>query len=248
MAGRFASASSQYVKNASSPLVSTGYPFTMAVWVNLTTLQGQTIACLAASGVDTQNLRIESGATGTFSVTAQVSAGSTLATTTGVAATGEWTFVVGRFISATNRWIDVLFAKGAPEHVQATTSRAPTSLDTIGIGGRISLTPALFLSGLVGEFWYTDTDIQPDGLALNDVTLRQLAYGGPFSMANIVKDIVEYRSLLKALTSNGDDPAEVYSRGVPRVWTQSGVPTVGPHCPLPYSYKKPRERKRLLLV
>jgi hypothetical protein len=87
------------------------------------------------------------------------------------------------------------------------------------------------MDGKIAGLWYTNTDIQADGGQLQERTLRQLAFNGPFSLPNIAKDIVEYRGFRSSLASRQDDPSEVYYRGTPPVWTNVNGVTLGPHPP-----------------
>jgi len=108
--------------------------------------------------------------------------------------------------------------------------------------------PTFFLNGLIAEYWLTNTDIQPDGAQLDDNLLRQLAYGGPFSVPHIAKDLIEYRSFRKVIESDQDEAPgdEVYWGGAGRqVWTNTNGVRRGPHPPLPGYYKRPRPRQML---
>lgn len=87
--------------------------------------------------------------------------------------------------------------------------------------------------------WYTNTDIQADGEQLQDSTLRQLAFGGPFSLPHIARDIIAYRSFEDCLDSSQDRPGSVYHRGARQVWTNTNGVTLGPHPPAAIWYDKP---------
>jgi hypothetical protein len=103
--------------------------------------------------------------------------------------------------------------------------------------------------GNVAEFWYTNTDIQPDGAQLDGNLLRQLAYGGPFSVPHIAGDILEYRSFRKVIESDQDEAVgdEVYWGGAGRqVWTNTNGVTRGPHPPLPGWYRKPADSRLMV--
>jgi hypothetical protein len=109
----------------------------------------------------------------------------------------------------------------------------------MAVGALVNSSPSGFFDGQVGEFWYTDTDIQADGAQLQDSTLRQLAYFGPFSIPHIAKDIVEYRSFRSRLDSRQDTPDEVYYRGTRPVWTNTNGVNLGPHPPAATNYIDP---------
>lgn len=168
--------------------------------------------------------------------------------TGGMPVVGSWSFVVARFIGAASRRIATLNPDGSTTHAVGAVSRAPTGLDAISIGSLETSAPGTFYDGLIGEFWYTATDIQPDGLQLDDNFLRQLAYGGPFG-THIAKDILEYRSFRKYPASDGDDASEVYFGGAGRqLWTNTNGVTTGPHPPLPYWYVKPGQTQTELVI
>jgi hypothetical protein len=246
VAGNFVSVSSQYIKNAAPSLVSTGYPLTMAAWINPADFSNSTLFGFFSSGGTTNYVMLFKGSSG-WSIAANDGSSSNNAAT-GAATTNVWYFIVTRWVSSTNRWLDILNSDGSTAHSQGTTSKAPTGMNQLGVGARVYSTPDSFSNALIAEFWYADADIQADGGQLDDNLLRRLAYGGPFSVPHIAKDIVEYRSLRKALTSDSDDGNEVYARNGVQTWTQSGSPTVGPHCPVPYWYVKPRQTERILTV
>lgn len=104
-------------------------------------------------------------------------------------------------------------------------------------------------TGRLAEFWCTNTDIQADNAQLQDWMARQLAYGGPFSVPHIVKDIVEYRSLRVFPESRGDRGTEVYHGKFGRqTWANTNGVTTGPHPPLPYWYVKPGQTQRQLVI
>ena len=119
-------------------------------------------------------------------------------------------------------------------------------MDNMTVGNLKRTSNNNFSDCRVGELWYTNTDIQPDGAQLDDNLLRQLAYGGPFSVPCCAKDIIEYRSFRKVIESNQDEAVgdEVYWGGAGRqVWTNTNGVTRGPHPPLPGWYRKPADSR-----
>lgn len=174
----------------------------------------------------------------------QSRAGGTAAGTadTGVATANAWHFVVARFISATNRRIDILHPDGSTASNQNTTSRAPAGLDRLGLGCTINSTPAEFFNGYIAEFWVANIDIRADGAALDASLLRQLAYGGPYSVPHVSANLVAYRSLFQSLSSNQDISSDNQDGGVyGRLnWTNTGGATLAPHPPLPGWYQDRR--------
>lgn len=241
MSASFVAASSQRLVNSASPI--TAIPFTMGFWTNTPNTTGQIIAGIWDTGTDNNYFRLVK--TTQFSISA-AAGGPESSSAAGTVAPNTWQFLVGRFISATNRRLAVLNADGSTAHVQNTTSRTPSGFDTMAIGAHEGSIPALFLDGRVAEFWVTNTDIQPDAAQLRDALLFQLAYGGPFSVPYIAKDIIEYRSLRKAPASYADDMGEVFHGPLGRqVWTNTNGVTIGPHPPLPYWYAKPPDARPL---
>jgi hypothetical protein len=175
-----------------------------------------------------------------------VSVGNSDTSCTGGTVTAtSWHYIVSRFISATNRRIDVLNANGSTAHAQNTTSAAPASQAEINIAADTNVFDQF--SGLIADLWYANADVQVDGAALSDATLRQLAYGGPFSLPSLVANIQEYRSFRKHPFLN--EAGEVYfgARGVQN-WTPTATPTIGFHPPLPYWYRRPTDASRELMI
>jgi hypothetical protein len=247
MAANFVAASTQYLANAAVPF--TAVPFTIALWyypINTTT---QTVLCLSDTGTTNNyfNLRKIS----TVYQLRSAAGGADASASAGTFAANAWTFIVARCISATNRRLAVLNPDGSAGNGQDTTSRAPSGIDTLGIGALLtSGAPQSPIDGLIGEFWCTNTDIQDDGLALQGAMLRQLAYGGPFSVPHIAKDIIEYHSFRKDLSSDTFDNEEDFlgGIGIGEVLTNTNGVTVGPHPPLPYWYERPRQSRRVLTI
>ena len=239
MSASFVAASSRMLVCATHPL--TAYPVSVGLWVRPQT-SGVSMAywTLTDGGVTNQLFYIGQASSNNYRIAAQAG-GTQISTNVGTLVTGGWAFLLGRFISDSNRRLSVLTPSGLISAGQSTTSRTfPTSAENISIGGRATSSPSEFLDGEIGEVWYTNTDIQPDGAALQEPLLRQLAYGGPFSVPHIAKDIIEYRSFRKGLTSATDEASEVYSGAYGRqTWTNTNGATLGQHPPLPGWYRKP---------
>ena len=228
MSARFITASARCLINAASPI--TNYPFTMGMWVNPTgstetdylffigeqttdngfylNITAQDLKFFAYDGVDFPSAEISIATQG-----------------------GSWSFVVMRGISATNRRLAVIKFDGAPAHAQSTTDVTLTAPAThMSIGAAADGTINSPFDGLVGEFWYTDKDIQEDGAELDNSLLRQLAYRGPFSVPHIKKDIIEYRSF-RTRTINAYAPETYFGKLGPQTWTNTNGVTIGPHVP-----------------
>lgn len=167
------------------------------------------------------------------------SGSSTAATITDVAA-GTWYYIICRSISVTNRRLAVLnSATGLIEHAQDTGSISFSAATTLYLNTVINNAgggAGSFSDQVVAELWYTQTDIQADGLQLSDHLLRQLAYGGPFSVPHVASSVLEYRSLRSAQL-NESAGGELYAQGTLPVWAAAGIRTVHPS--LPYWYMAP---------
>jgi hypothetical protein len=239
VATQFVAASSTYLINQTARI--TTEPFTVGIWVYPTsTATNQRYWSLADTGAANIGwcMDIQTDATWRFWANA-VGAISSIAVA-GAVTVNKWHFLLARAISSTNRRLAVLQPDGATAHGQNTATESPASADTIGLGAFVDSAAGQYLDGSLAEFWYTDTDIQPDGEQLQDALLRQLAYGGPFSVPHIVKNIVEYRSLRLTPSSRGDNGGDVYygKFGV-QTWGNVNAANMGPHPPLPYWYVKP---------
>jgi len=230
--------------NAASPI--TAYPFTIGCLVMPTATPGAAagVYSVCDTGAATNywalalnsanGLRIDSNAAGSVQTT-------TILTVTN----SHWYYTLLRFISATNRRASVLSDDGTISSAQNTVSSTPTSIARIQLGDLSSA--GLNFTGRIAEFWYTNTDIQPDGGALENELLWQLALGGPFSVPHIAKDIIEYHGMrAEVLADNGPD--DYYGAFGRQIWTAAGTVSIGPHPPLPYWYVKPGQNLRLLPI
>lgn len=247
----FTRASSMRLVNSAPPLVSTGYPLTVGCWVSMLSVSSANNTVWAFSDTAVDNTTIQLLIQTTEIPSLSVEAGGVLSAcqTTTAFTVGTWNFVVCRAIASANRRMAVLLPDGLLEHGSTVTARAPTSLDTFSIGMREDLTPNTPADAIVAEFWYTQTDIQADGGQLLESTLRQLAFGGPFSVPHIAGDILEYRSFRKYPTSDGDEIGEVFHGAAGRqFWTNTNGATIAPHPPLPYWYVKPGQIQTELVI
>lgn len=250
MAALFTAASTQYLTNAAPAVLD--YPFTVGMWVNLAALGTVTRGLWALSDTATTNnwFGVEIASTEVVRVAAAAGGSQNSAGLLTPLVVGTWNFVVARFIGSGNRRIAGLYATGSTEHAQGITARAPAGMDTMSIGARQdSSGPLVPMEGSIAEIWYTNTDIQADGAQLQEAMLFQLAYGGPFSVPHIAKDIIEYRSFRKYPSSEGDEIGEVFHGALDRqIWSNINGVTIGPHPPLPYWYRKPEDISRTLVI
>lgn len=233
MSANFVNASSQRLVNSSPGF--TDYPFTVGLWVMPVSATAGAYFTLADTGTNNNQIMVEQSTT-QIRISAVAGGTSAAATITTTFTANKWHYIVARAISSTNRRIAGVFPAGQTLHAASSTSRAPTSMDTLAIGAYENSSPGIFFDGMIAELWYTATDIQADGAQLQDSLLRQLAYGGPFSVPHIAKDIIEYRSFKSTLDSKYENWCEVYSQSAKQNWTNTNGVTIGPHPPLPGSY------------
>lgn len=250
MSALFASASSQYLKNATAPV--TVAPWTVSFWSNTPSAASEKcLWCLTDTAGASDGWALYKRATsnliifGCYSSVAYEEA----ACATAVVSNAP-TFVVVRGISATNRKVSVLHATGAIDPAQNTNSVTPAGIDTVALGAEVQSSVGVPMDGMLAEYAMWNVDVQGDGAALQASTLRQMAYGGPFSMTHVLGNLVEYRSLRSSLVSASDRPNEIYlGAGKTRqVWTNTGGATLGPHPPLGPRYVKQFQGNRLMPV
>jgi len=229
--------SSNYLTNTAPAI--TNYPFTVGCWFRPTSTAA--IGALwqlgdAATGLNLFTVEYTTApAVRVLSVAAGVASFIDFGTVTANA----WQFAVARYISSTNRRCSLLQSNGAAAAGQDTGSSAPSAATSFQIGTRLAATQ--YFTGAIGEFWYTATDIQADGAALDESMLRQLAYGGPFSVPHIAAGVIEYRGFRKFPSSEGDEAGEVYHRSSRQVWSNTNSVVIGAHPPLPYWYRNPQD-------
>lgn len=249
MSLRVDSAFTQYILNSSAPV--TAAPFSVGMWA-MAAATGATRtfwflgSSAAASNRDGFILRQNS--TNVWHLAVSNSAAQT-SVAAGTVTASQWFYFVARCISATNYRIAVLQPDGSTSHAQGTTSRVPASVDRQAIGIQAVATPTQAFNGQVAEYWFANGDIQEDGAQLSDDTLRQLAYGGPFSLPHIVSSLVEYRSFRNYPSTEGDESGEVYAGYAGRqAWVNTNGATISHHPPLPYWYEKPGQRRTTLII
>lgn len=247
MSAQFLATSSQILRNSSPPVVNV--PFTIGMWVRPTLVDSNfhNIHGLYNSGTAmVANLYIDNVNNFIYEFNDGAGAAGPLTVAAAVANTGY--FFLIRAITTTNRRVSVLSDKGVVTNVQSTTSVTLPAINRETFGAYDgSGGPTDWFTGQVAEFWKTNTDIQADGAQLQDATLRQLAYGGPFSVPHIGASIIEYRSFRK--TPTYDELPEVYygAKGI-QTWANTNTVTTGEHTPLPYWFVRPGQNKRILVI
>lgn len=241
MAASFVSGSSQRLINAAPPLPSTGYPLTVGAWVYPTsTASARRFFSYGDTAAGLNYMEIGHGSGGTWQLTARDGA-TTSTASAGTVVANDWTFLLGGFSTSTVRRLYVL---GSTQNTLGGDgiSISPAGLDTMALGARTTNSPSLFWHGLIGEFWYCAADFG----AFSSGQVRQLAYGGPFSIPDIASKVIEYRSLRTSRTAGEGRDVYVGAGAHMQVWSNVNGVTTGPHPPLPYWYANPRQRRVLL--
>ena len=243
MSASFVSASSQRLLNTASPV--TAYPFTIGLWVKPTTLAVAKVIVSVGDPADTNHINLYQRTGNIFQIFT-TGAGSS---TGGGTVSNQWFFFVLRAISATNRRWDYIAQDGSTATDSTNVSGPLGAMTSIALGATASTVGASFFDGNIAEFWVANTDIQLDGLVLQQAMLQQLAYGGPFSVPHIAKDIADYRSLRSALDSNQDNLSDYESGNKGRqTWVNTNGVTLGAHPPLPGWYRGPNDVNRIGLI
>ena len=228
-----------------APLV-LDYPFTVGLIAKLTAVGSvsRVLWGLTDTGTADNYLLIRMPNTEAPAVVAAAGGTDNSTTAAGTMTAGAWMFILGRFVSSTERKINTYsFSNGAIATGVTTTARAPTGMDTITLGA-LSTSGGISLpwDGAIAEYWLANADVGSPGVSIPNQDVHALALKGPFAFSHIVKNLVEYRSFRKSLLSTSDDPSETYYGGWGRhTWTETNGVTISPHPPLPYYYRKPRQ-------
>lgn len=215
---------------------------TVGFWLFMRSIPGYRAAWTRLGGGDYRYIFMQSpGGNNEIGMEELVVGSTAFSVNSPVPPINSWLYIVARFISATNRWIAFLdSSSGAIGQAQNTTNTggAPaTTSETIGSDGGTSM------DALLGQHFTADIDIQADGGQLNEATMRQLAYGGPFSIPHLAPHIIEFNSFRKHPTQS--EIGETYwgdaggGIGGIRYWDNNGGITTGQHPPLPYWHKSP---------
>lgn len=263
MGALFRSASQEWLEHPSLPsyLPTTGYPCTMGCWLMPNT-SGASQFFMGLGTASANNwLGFSLSASLVPQITASLASANTVSLTTAMGI-NTWNFFLGRFISATSRRLSVYHAQdtsaGLIEHGQATTSKAPTGLNSFGLGLIETSAESAWLDGTLAECWITNTDIVGSDIATPNDLVMQMAFGGPFSRPDVASSVVEYIDLLNWIPPTQRTPDDdVYEKGrasgtdIPwRVGASSlsSGPLLTLHPPLPYWYRRPAPTPRILTI
>lgn len=245
MSARLTGASTEYFQ-LSSPLV-TAPPFTIGIWANLAAVGtvARTIFGLSDSAQVNQQFALKMNNTEVPFMHIQGGGSATNTALTTALTAGAWVYFVVRWISSTNRWLTALHSNsGLIESVQNTTSRTPTGQNTMTVGALVGSGGAIEpWDGMIAEFFISNVDIGLEGAStISADFLRQLAYGGPFSIPHVAQSVKHYRSFRSAVQQGDLNPQE----GLTTTWQSINTPELGVHPPLPGWYCKPRRSPRLI--
>lgn len=243
MAIAFVGASTQYLSNSAPPAFA--YPFTVGLWVKHTNVGSTTTMwSWADTGSTTEYCGIWQVSGG--SVQVRINTGATLGAITLAGSASLWTFVLARFISATNRRASSYVLGNAIAHGNNATNITPTGIDTMALGAHVTSSVSQALTGSIAEFWWASSDVQNDGAQADNALVYQLATRGPFSVPHIAPNIVEYHSFRRSIDLYGDLRRESYFGPQGRqVWSPTNSPTTASHVPLPAQYATPLGSRNL---
>lgn len=243
-------ASTQYIANTASLI--TAVPFTIGFWFKPAALNINQIiwsATQVASSTNYFEMGINSVAFPLIG--ADDGAGETQGNGDSARPVVDtWMFMLGRFISATNRRMAILYPSGVAtiDHCQDITSRTPASVGAMAIGVKYVTSPILPTDGKIGEFWAANIDVQADGAQLNNEFMRALAFNGPFAFPHIEQALVDYRSLRQHPTLNSLGETHTISPLGPQTWVATGAPACGENPPSSGSgFVRPKEHRRKLI-
>jgi hypothetical protein len=251
-------ASAHVILSASiTPLATTGYPFSLGMWVNLTAVGASARMLWSISDTGTTNnyLGVRMNSTEQIAIVARGGGTENVSTAvTPILTAGTWAYFVGRFISATNRVIHAL-GPGGFSSAQTTTNRAPTGLDFMSIGClNTSGGFSELWDGMIAEYWLANADCFPTDNATGlDPLVHKLAYGGPLAFPGLSSKLIEYRSFRRGpglwVEDNADMGEFFRGDGIGFWSSQNGIQSgPAPHPPLPYWYKRKTDISRLVMV
>lgn len=235
--GALLDGSGAFMRRATSGI--TAFPWTVMAWVRPHSVTADGTICSLSSGSSDDNPVFRRNATyGIYNGTSAVF-------TPSIAAVGRWDFVVGRFISSSLSRLHVLTGTGTIASVQLTTV-ATAFFNQQVIGATYVGSATNFFNGVIAEVTFLKGDVQSDTGVIAAPLLHQLAYGGPFSVGNLGDKVVNHDSF-RSYTGGDTTNIEAYETGLSSALINAGgVP--GPHPPLPSTYARPSESRRILVI
>lgn len=199
-------------QNTSIP-VST-YPLIMGGWCIATTLPGTNLIASAISCGQSSVARnhmvvgiVDNGGTKFAAIhTDNGTSFETLHTLGSLTvAANQWVYVIGRFISATNRRMSAFSNTGIGSN-SSVTNITLASLNRFTLGQEADSTTNGIVGG-VAEAWFADTDIYDSAADLPNDLIFQLALYGPLSIPSVANKLIDYQSLKSSNDSIGKQTA-----------------------------------------
>ena len=228
MAIKFTAASSQYITNTSPAIVN--YPWSAGFWLNPQEVASTVYYFFLGEAATNQGFYLNATSSD-LKFFCYDFVDFPDATISGALTANAWHYVLMRAINATNRRLSIIKPTGALDHAQSTVDATLLATATrMSLGAEDDNAAGAFSNSMIGEFFYTGTDIQGDGAETDPLLLRQLAYRGPGSIQRIKKDIIEYRSIRTHPTA-GHRPDIYFGPRGPQAWANVGGATIGPHPP-----------------
>jgi len=217
------------------------YPWTVGMWVKPALLGTiRTFWCFTSVAAADEFIRIGQSATNTWNV---VSAQPAITDSWGTVDQDEWSHVIIRFISATNRRMSVLKLNG--EFEQANTVGSMTidvgTAPVISLGATDHSAPTNFFDGDIAEYWLAYGAAHGDigiasTVAIDRALHTKIAFGGPLSHPPIAYGLREYWSFRAGFSQIQPPDVKVIPRALlsvmPTRWTPSATPpNIGPSSP-----------------
>lgn len=212
------------------------FPFSMGMWVYPNNLSGAN-SVIFFLGVDSATYTKLYSNTTTLTLELANGGSPKKATIPNMFTLNQWTYLV---LEYTNGTVPILFRAMTSSGVISSNSATPPGSNlgtnlTLTLGGESPIAGNNF-TGVIAEFWMSNSVIQPDGLALSMSTMRTLMERGPFAFPHIKQNLATYHSFRQSFPPNHDVMGEVYPGPKGReIWTSSSA-TVGPHPPLTGDY------------
>lgn len=229
-----------------SGIPATLYPCSFGFWLNLPTnaaasLFGVADGLLNAATQD--RIMVQSNGASGWALFSKAAGTENNTNLSGTIVAGGWHYYLLRCITITNRRLDILNPNGSVSSIQDTTSRTMTTIARMEIADRAMSVQTSPAKGTYAEFWYALDNVLGNTGAMSPAVMRQLAYGGPFSIPQLLPSLMEYRSFRQGAFGGG--MRHTWSKGR-KPWTyQLGTGNVksvlpGIHPPLPVN---PNDRK-----
>lgn len=231
-----------HIDNAAAP--NSTYPYSAGMWLRPGSVAaGARFAFSIGENVSRNSLIM--GMSGSSFIGSADNGTTGADATAGTGVVDRWSYVLIRWISATNRRIVVWNPDGSISSAQNTTNVTISGITRLRVGNRADnfISPNQCWNGAVADLWYTNTDIQEDGGALTSGLIEQIALRGPFSFRHIAHHICEFHSYRThiGLSDRFNGREDYFGRFGPQTWTVVGTPTLSAHVPRASSFRGPRD-------